>query len=177
MAIDSGHTHRVGISGHQGLTPEVLTYITREIRDRLAAISHVIGISSLAEGADQRFAECVLAVGGSLEVIVPAKDYRSTFTDAAARTQYENLLRLATDVTTLSFSVPSEEAFLAAGKAIVDSCDVLFAVWDGLPARGFGGTADIVEYAQQLRRETVVIWPPGVFRKPANEADGSKEGR
>jgi hypothetical protein len=173
MAFDSGQARRVGISGHQGLAPEVLTYITREIKNRLAAISQLIGISSLAEGADQRFAECVLALGGSLEVIVPATNYRSTFADAATRKQYEHLLRLATDVITLDFPAPSEEAFLAAGKAIVDSCDVLFAVWDGLPARGLGGTADIVEYARQLCRETVVIWPPGVLRQPMNGADRS----
>jgi hypothetical protein len=33
------------------------------------------------------------------------------------------------------------------GKVVVDRAEVLIAVWDGLPARGLGGTADVVAYA------------------------------
>ncbi len=177
MTDSSDQTRRIGISGHQGLAPDVIAYVTQEIKSRLAAIPGVTGISSLAEGADQLFAKCVLDVGGSLEVIVPSKDYRSTFTDQAARREYDHLLTLASRVTTLSFPAPSEKAFLAAGKAIVDSCEVLFAVWDGQPARGSGGTADIVEYAQQLGRDTVVIWPAGVLRQALPESDRQEERR
>ena len=59
---------------------------------------------------------------------------------------------------------PSEAAFLAAGRLVVERSDVLAAVWDGKPARGSGGTADVVDYAKELRREVVVIWPEGLER-------------
>jgi hypothetical protein len=35
---------------------------------------------------------------------------------------------------------------------VADQCDALVAVWDGQPARGRGGTADIVAYARKKRR-------------------------
>jgi hypothetical protein len=40
-----------------------------------------------------------------------------------------------------------EDAYARAGHAIVDASDVLVALWDGKPARGRGGTAEIVQYA------------------------------
>ena len=51
------------------------------------------------------------------------------------------------------------EAFLAAGRYIVDHCDVLFAVWDGLPAGAMGGTGDVVEYARRSERRVVHLNP------------------
>ena len=45
-----------------------------------------------------------------------------------------------------------------AGRATVAHCDVLIAVWDGLRARGRGGTADIVQLA--LARGTPIVHIP-----------------
>ena len=42
---------------------------------------------------------------------------------------------------------------------MVDRCDVLIAVWDGEPARGPGGTAEIVAYALERGRPIVHIRP------------------
>jgi hypothetical protein len=42
--------------------------------------------------------------------------------------------------------------------------DRLLAVWDGRPARGVGGTADIVEYARLSRVPVDIIWPSGASR-------------
>ena len=36
---------------------------------------------------------------------------------------------------------------MAASKLMVDGIDELYAVWDGKPARAYGGTADVVAYA------------------------------
>ncbi len=33
------------------------------------------------------------------------------------------------------------------GLVVVERCDLLLAIWDGHPAHGLGGTADIVAYA------------------------------
>lgn len=65
---------------------------------------------------------------------------------------------------TLPFSEPSEEAFYAAGKAVVDACDWLIAVWDGEPARGLGGSADVVAYARNRGKVVHVIWHEGLSR-------------
>jgi hypothetical protein len=40
-----------------------------------------------------------------------------------------------------------EDAYLAAGRRVVQLSDVMIAVWDAKPAKGKGGTADIVAFA------------------------------
>jgi hypothetical protein len=40
----------------------------------------------------------------------------------------------------------------------------LFAVWDGKPARAYGGTADVVAYAREHGTPVRVIWPDGAQR-------------
>lgn len=165
MTGDDVRNRRVGISGHQILPPDVATLASHDIMTRLTALDSVTGVSSLAQGADQLFATCVLAVTGSLEVIVPSFGYETTFSEESALRDYERLLAQASRVTTLAFAKPTENAFLAAGKAVVDACEVLYAVWDGQPARGSGGTADIVEYARQAGRDIVICWPAGFHRQ------------
>ena len=126
--------------------------------------AQLCGVSSLAEGADQLFAAHVLAVGGVLEAIVPCEDYINSLATESGRARYEQLRNAAGRVITLPFPQPSEEAFLAAGQALVDRCDHLFAVWDGRPARGLGGTADVVSYARSRGRPITVLWVDGVSR-------------
>ena len=122
------------------------------------------GVSSLAEGADQLFSRVILEVGVSLKVIVPCADYERAFNDPAALHGYRELLSRASDVEYLAYSEPSEHAYLAAGHSIVDQVDLLVAVWDCQPAKGLGGTADIVDYARSTAKPILVLWPPGVSR-------------
>jgi hypothetical protein len=42
--------------------------------------------------------------------------------------------------------------------------DRLVAVWDGLPARGVGGTAEVVADARELGLPVEVVWPAGAWR-------------
>lgn len=55
----------------------------------------------------------------------------------------------------LPYSKP-EEAFLACGKAVADWTDILIAIWDGRPAKGRGGTGDVVAYARSV--QTPMAW-------------------
>lgn len=157
---------RVGCTGHQGLSPStrrnVAAAVARLLADR--GEGSVVGSSSLAEGADQLFAFAVLAAGGQLHAVIPSQGYEGTFQSDQARATYAALLALADDLTTLAFPEPSEDAFLAAGHAIADRCDMLIAVWDGLEAAGKGGTGDVVRYARARRRDVQVVWPAGARR-------------
>ena len=47
---------------------------------------------------------------------------------------------------------------------MLEHADALLAVWDGQPARGYGGTADVVEIARQTGTRAIVIWPDGARR-------------
>ena len=156
---------RIGVTGHQ-LIPDVAREFVIDALRRHADAHRgsVVGVSSLAAGADQLFAEIVLAGGGQLEVIVPSAGYEASFESEAASDTYSRLLDAAVGVTTMPFDRPSEEAYWAAGQAIVDRSDELLAVWDGQPARGLGGTADVVAYARRKHCPVSVIWPNGVRR-------------
>ena len=52
---------------------------------------------------------------------------------------------------------------MATSKLMVDQADELYAVWDGKPARSYGGTADVA-YAREHSTPVRVIWPDGAQR-------------
>jgi hypothetical protein len=157
---------RFGITGHQNIPPDARPTIEARIRDTLARHGgeRLVGIGSLAAGADQLFARCVLDLGGTLVVVIPCDGYETTFGSAVERGAYHAALAAATSVQRLSYPAPSEEAFMAAGTVVADGCDLLIAVWDGQPAVGLGGTGDVVRYARGIGRDVVVVWPDGVRR-------------
>jgi hypothetical protein len=157
---------RIGCTGHQRLSSATRRDVAAAVAAILAAHTDdtLVGVSSLAEGADQLFALAVLAAGGELHLVIPSQGYERTFQSHHSRNTYTALLGLAKSAEILPFHVPSEEAFLAAGQQVADRCDLLLAVWDGQPAAGKGGTADVVAYARRCGIETRVIWPSGSSR-------------
>lgn len=159
----------VGITGHQALSPRTQRRIAAAIAAQLAELpnNELVGYTSLAAGADQIFALSVLAAGGTLHTVIPARDYASTFAETRERKAFEALLGMSDSRIDLPFDQSSEEAFMAAGQFISDHSKLLFAVWDGAPAGGLGGTADVVKYAETHGRNVIIIWPDGSSRSPA----------
>ncbi len=156
---------RIGVSGHQRLPSEAVAYIRQGITAFLDTMkSGLIGVSSLAAGADQVFASAVLEAGGRLHVILPCHNYEGSFDTQSSLDGFWALFKRAEKVDLLDHPEPSEEAFLDAGRRVVDSSDLLLAVWDGKPAKGRGGTGDAVEYARSRGTKVEVIWPEGVTR-------------
>jgi len=155
---------RIAITGHRGLPPDAEALIDRAIRARLEPLrGRLIGLSCLADGADALFARAVLDLGAPLEAIVPAERYRAGL-PADHHPVYDALLAHARLVHRLPHVDSTARAHLEAGHYMVDHCDELIAVWDGRPARGPGGTADIVDYARAADRATTVVWPEGARR-------------
>jgi hypothetical protein len=146
----------VGITGHQQIS--AIEWIRQQLRGIVMGESVTQGITSLAVGSDQLFAENLSALRIPYEVIVPCERYRETF-DAAALGKYENLLSNAAAVTILPFTRPSEEAFYAAGLEVVNRSDFMIAVWNGHLARGLGGTGDIVNYSRQQGKSVAHLNP------------------
>jgi hypothetical protein len=137
---------RVGVSGHQHIPSAALAFVKSSIVRLLSESKHdLLGITSLAAGADQIFANIVLAQGGHLHVIIPCQHYEKSLNSSADRHEYRALLPWAESTEALGFPGPSEEAFLTAGRRVVELSELPIAIWDGLPRRGKGGTADIVE--------------------------------
>ena len=113
-------------------------------------------LSPLAEGADRLVAKAALLSGYQLEVAMPfaQAQYEQDF-DPESVTEFRTLLDQASDgpsghrVLAIDGSPADgrEKGYKAVGRFVLRNCDLLIAVWDGQPAAGRGGTAEIVRSA------------------------------
>lgn len=156
---------RIGFTGHQGLTADTEAAVAKRIATYLQEVNPKVGFCSLAEGADQIFAELLLVSEAELVAVIPCRNYEETFTDEVTLQRYRRLLGKATRTIALDFASPGEDAYWAAGQKVVEESDDLIAVWDGEKAKGLGGTGDVVAYARKLNRNVKIIWPEGSARK------------
>lgn len=156
---------RVGITGHRGLSKEIEGQVRSMLTDRAATFDSrdLIGISCIADGPDSWWAQTVLDVGGSLEVVIPAEQYREGL-PAWHHTEYDHLLSHASDTHPTGMKESTSQAHQAGSEILVGLSDALLAIWDGLPARGYGGTADVVSYAERVGVPVIVLWPDGATR-------------
>jgi hypothetical protein len=155
----------VGVTGHSNLTSSSLDLVHRAIEQLLRPrAQHLVGLTCLARGADQVFAEVVLALDGDLHIVVPARDYFSGIPDTADRERCSEFLRQATSIVTMDYASSGPAAYFAASAYLIDRCEVLVAVWDGSEATDSGGTADAVSYARRNGREVLRVWPDGAGR-------------
>jgi hypothetical protein len=151
---------KIGISGHQNLgTADVIDWTRAQMRDELRKRDFACGVSSLADGADQLFADVIIDFGKLLEVVIPCHGYEGAFTNPLAAKRFRDLKKKASKSYVLNFEGPSEKAFYEAGKRVVQLSDLLVAVWNGKPAAGLGGTADIVKYALGCNKDVLHINP------------------
>lgn len=151
----------IGITGHQKLDdPSSWVWVEKQLDEIVKGYgSDLVGFSSLAVGADQLFAEVVLNNGGKLHVVLPFEHYEQKIPIGEARNRYMSILNSAATIETLRIDGSDEEAYLAAGKRIVDLTSVMVAVWNGKKAAGLGGTGDIVEFSKSLAKPVMHINP------------------
>lgn len=155
---------RVAVSGHRGLPEPTERLVNQALRQSLAQHGpDLVGLSCIADGADQLFAQAVLELGGRLEVVVPATKYREALPRECWPT-YDLLIGKASQIHLLDYAESTSEAHQAASEYMVDHADILIAVWDGQPARSYGGTADVVDYARNAGKLVEVVWPQGASR-------------
>ncbi|GAA3976378.1 hypothetical protein GCM10022384_28060 [Streptomyces marokkonensis] len=156
---------RVGITGHRGLGAEVERRVREMLDEAVSAYdaADLVGVSCLADGPDAWFAEAVVKHGGRLEVVIPATGYRDALPEWHHAT-YDALLGQAADVHETGMDESTSEAHMVGSEVLVGLSDDLLAVWDGKPARGFGGTGDVVSYARRSGIPVRVLWPEGATR-------------
>lgn len=156
---------RVGITGHSNLAMQSVSAVAEALRDVLNPIGRpLVGVTCLARGADQVFARVVLEMGGSVEVVLPAADYRDRKVKPDNRADFESLIERAATVTVMPFEVSNRDAYVAASDAVLDTVERMIGVWDGEPSDGRGGTGDVVAAARERGIPVDVVWPPGAAR-------------
>jgi hypothetical protein len=149
------------VTGHR---PEALrrdahlVATVRTVLQRLGCGRGATILSPLAEGADRLVAVEAKALGATLGAVLPfpISRYLEDFPTQASKDDFLALLAEAATIATMPNPPTDEDGYLEAGHAVVDRADVMIALWDGLEAKGRGGTADIVEYA--VDRGVPVVW-------------------
>ena len=168
----------IGVTGHRNLAaPRALERRVEESLCRLDRRFAAAGLpapvltvaSPLAEGADRLVARVALRRPGARLLALlplPPDEYRRDFSDHSAL-EFDALLGQAERVLIAPPAPSREAAYAAAGLAVLDRCRILIALWDGLPARGIGGTSELV--AEARTRSAPLIWigiqPPFAVRE------------
>jgi hypothetical protein len=155
---------RIGITGHANLTARTAALVGDDAL-RPHPPADIVGVTCLARGADQVFARVVLDLGGSIEVILPAADYRQHKVKPDNAAEFDELISKAAAVHTMPFARSDSDAYMAASNHVLATVAALIAVWDGQPPGGYGGTADVVEAARTRHLPVTVIWPDGAERE------------
>ncbi|RKS07195.1 hypothetical protein DFP74_2852 [Nocardiopsis sp. Huas11] len=157
---------RIGITGHSNLSADSVPIVQKALADALTPYtdSDLVGLSCLARGADQLFAEAVLDAGGALEVVLPSVDYREAKVKPENLEQFDGLLMRSALVRYMPHRTAGRAAYEAANETVLGTIDRLFAVWDGQPSGGKGGTGDAVEAARTRGVPVDVVWPVGARR-------------
>jgi hypothetical protein len=175
--MSSGVNLRIGVTGHRvvALAPLMLTRLQDTISAAFSALkqgvadtddqpgsSRLLVVSALAEGADRMVAVAGLAHGAALIAVLPfpRAAYLGDFATGESKREFLGLLDEAAEVIELDGSIANDArrnaAYSAVGEAVVARSDVIFALWDGRPPNGPGGTSEIVDYAR--RQGCPVLW-------------------
>ncbi|MEO7599168.1 MAG: hypothetical protein ABIV50_09575 [Opitutus sp.] len=153
--------HVIGFTGHRQLAnPERISaaIFSTLLELKNAAPGEWLALSSIAAGSDTLFARQAKALSLSWQVVLPLplRDFKNDFSPTEWQ-EAEALLAGAEQVRVLTENDGRNDAYLDAGMETVHESDVLLAVWDGAPARGKGGTADVIGYARELGHPIVII--------------------
>ena len=157
---------RIGVTGHVILADGTAELVSASLAEHLRPYAGpgLHGVTCLANGADQLFARQILALNGTYEAVIPAADYRQCAVEQENRAAFDELVELASRVDYMPYDRSDRQAYMAASEELLDRCEMLFAVWDGLPSAGIGDTADVVRAARERGMPVTILWPAGAKR-------------
>jgi hypothetical protein len=171
----------VGITGHRSIAAEPI--VSEAVEAAISVVLQALGkrgrscaatkhlatstrfrlkvVSMLAEGADLLGMQAGLDCGAELVGVLPFDEqaYREAFESAPSQALFDHVWSKLSSIVVLGGFVGDDASYEHANRAILDRSDVLIAVWDGDPARGPGGTGDVVHDALERGLPVIVIRP------------------
>jgi hypothetical protein len=154
---------KIAVSGHRQLSD-----CTRLEASILAAAGRIKAVypkqryqvfSCLAEGADRLLTRILVeTLSADLTIVLPLPepDYLQDFETNESIEEYQSLMLLSEKVIEPGPGLTRPQAYQDANRFLVKVCDLLVAIWDGTPARGEGGTGEMVAMSRQVSRP--VLW-------------------
>ena len=153
---------KVGVTGHRFLRDlPILTEAIQMALDRIAARypgRPLTLYSPLAAGTDQLAGLAALEKGVEIVAVMPYEQKR--YLESIPQPDRDTFSRLAAEAFgtfQLNGDIEGEDKYLALAEFLVKQMDVLIAVWNGQPARGPGGTGEVVERFRQTGKPLVWI--------------------
>jgi hypothetical protein len=163
--------HLVGFTGHRsnfdaGLVRSALKQVLGDVMARTAAQGGRAELcASVAEGTDTICVEVARELGMPVHLLLPleeaefAKDFSSPEVWQRAQAQFA-IARQRSGCDSVHL-IPGEttrpECYCNQSAYLLEVADLLVAVWDGKPARGPGGTAEIIGQAEIMGLPVVKI--------------------
>ena len=137
---------RIAVTGHR---PKRLKGQQKEVKkwlsEQLNKYECTEAISGMAQGADQIFAQAAIEKNIPLICCYP---YRKNF----FHQEEQKILNKAEDIKFISEAYTGNRVYWFRDKYMVDNCDLLLAVWDGIKA---GGTWLTINYAQKIGKPVI----------------------
>jgi hypothetical protein len=172
---------RIGITGHRAIAADPM--VSKAVEAAISKVFRTLAngstssktdkpfssparlrlkvISMLAEGADLVGMQAALDCGAELMGVLPfdEQSYRKGFAGGPSRVVFDDVLSKLSSIVVLGGIVGDDTSYELANSEILDRSDVVIAVWNGDPARGPGGTGDVVHDALQRGLPVIVIRP------------------
>jgi len=157
------HVLTVGFAGYGPLPdPAIIRErIGQYLADRRSAASRVVcGVCSLAGDAQPIFAESCIALDIPLRLLLPLP--RDRFLQEFSGAEMQRMARILDHAASIEIAGSDEsldDGVYECTLQAVQLSQELLAVWDGSHAAGIANTADILNFASQMRRP--VTWIHG----------------
>ncbi|WP_123103455.1 hypothetical protein [Acidithiobacillus sulfuriphilus] len=192
----------LGVTGHRDL--EDVELVRERLFEQITSLEKAypftpfVALSSLAEGADRLFARVILDRGIPLYVPLPfaVEEYEKDFPQSVeafralchqAEAVFTVPLAASVDMQRIGRSPETNEChadrdlqYAMAGIYLAQRAHILFAIWDGKPARGIGGTAQVVNYRYFGRPQALELPATDLQRMnnlvPSNPLDDPETG-
>lgn len=154
---------RIAVCGHRNYSHDPA--INQSCKEIISAIQFAWPekkyqvLSCLAEGADSFLAALLMEeISAELYVYLPLpeKEYINDFKDQSSIEIFQELKNKAKMIYDPDRLLIRPWVYRAANIRMLENSDLLFGLWDGLPARGIGGTGETIELARKKKLQ--IFW-------------------
>lgn len=156
---------KIAVTGHRHITisDKLINSINSTLEDLIDQFNEadIYLLSPLAEGSDQLVARLAKQFS-RIKLVVPLplsiEDYMEDFGSDDSRQQFFELLKNANEIIPLSAVQDHQLAYHNLGEYLVNKCDCLLAIWNGIYTDKMGGSGEVVNLAVIAKKPVYWIY-------------------
>ena len=156
---------KIAVTGHRQIriTDDLINSINSTLKVLLDQFneSEIYLLSALAEGSDQLVAKLAMQFPG-VKLIVPlplsVDEYLEDFGAEESKQQFLELLKNANEIIPLTPVKNNQMAYHNLGEYLINECDCLIAIWNGIFTNKIGGSGEVVNMAINAKKPVYWIY-------------------